>query len=88
MFIFFYINYILRQTYVLAFVGYYVGGIGITAGYHRLFSHRSYEACYAGVYPSYPNKTKTKHKTQNTKYNNKYQKQKQNTKHKIQLECF
>jgi stearoyl-CoA desaturase (delta-9 desaturase) len=32
------------KTYLLAFVTYYIAGIGITAGYHRLFSHRSYDA--------------------------------------------
>ncbi|KJE90183.1 delta 9 fatty acid desaturase, variant [Capsaspora owczarzaki ATCC 30864] len=32
------------KTFVLGFVLYQLGGIGITAGYHRLFSHRSYDA--------------------------------------------
>lgn len=32
------------QTYLLAFVCYCISGVGITAGYHRLFSHRSYDA--------------------------------------------
>lgn len=32
------------KTYLLAFWSYYIAGIGITAGYHRLFSHRSYDA--------------------------------------------
>lgn len=32
------------KTFILAFVCYQLGGIGITAGYHRLFSHRSYDA--------------------------------------------
>jgi stearoyl-CoA desaturase (delta-9 desaturase) len=29
---------------LLAFICYYIGGVGITAGYHRLWSHRSYDA--------------------------------------------
>jgi stearoyl-CoA desaturase (delta-9 desaturase) len=32
------------NTYLVGFLHYYLGGIGITAGYHRLFAHRSYEA--------------------------------------------
>lgn len=32
------------KTYLVAFIFYYFGGIGITAGYHRLWSHRSYDA--------------------------------------------
>jgi stearoyl-CoA desaturase (delta-9 desaturase) len=32
------------KTWILMFVGYYAGGISITAGYHRLFSHKSYDA--------------------------------------------
>jgi hypothetical protein len=32
------------QTWVLFFLHYLTGGIGITAGYHRLFSHRAYSA--------------------------------------------
>jgi len=32
------------QTWVLFFAHYVTGGIGITAGYHRLFSHRAYSA--------------------------------------------
>ena len=32
------------KTYLLAFIFYYIGGVGITAGYHRLWSHRSYDA--------------------------------------------
>jgi hypothetical protein len=32
------------QTWVLFFFHYLTGGIGITAGYHRLFSHRAYSA--------------------------------------------
>ncbi|EFA75230.1 delta 9 fatty acid desaturase [Heterostelium album PN500] len=34
------------KTYITAFLAYYIAGIGITAGYHRLFSHRSYEASW------------------------------------------
>lgn len=34
------------KTYALAFACYYIAGIGITAGYHRLFSHRSYNASW------------------------------------------
>ncbi|EGG21528.1 delta 9 fatty acid desaturase [Cavenderia fasciculata] len=34
------------KTYVTAFCSYYIAGIGITAGYHRLFSHRSYDAVW------------------------------------------
>ncbi|KAF0983482.1 hypothetical protein FDP41_010547 [Naegleria fowleri] len=32
------------KTYLLSFIGYYVAGIGITAGYHRIFAHRSCSA--------------------------------------------
>jgi stearoyl-CoA desaturase (delta-9 desaturase) len=32
------------QTYLLCFILWHVGGISITMGYHRLFSHRSYKA--------------------------------------------
>jgi stearoyl-CoA desaturase (delta-9 desaturase) len=32
------------KTFLLAFFFYYIGGIGITSGYHRLWSHRSYQA--------------------------------------------
>ncbi|KAL0485001.1 stearoyl-CoA desaturase, partial [Acrasis kona] len=32
------------RTYLLCFLGYYIGGISITMGYHRLFAHRSYKA--------------------------------------------
>lgn len=32
------------KTYLLGFISFYLAGIGITAGYHRLFSHRSYDA--------------------------------------------
>ncbi|EGC39055.1 hypothetical protein DICPUDRAFT_52931 [Dictyostelium purpureum] len=32
------------KTYITAFIAYYIAGMGITAGYHRLFSHRSYKA--------------------------------------------
>lgn len=32
------------QTWALFFVHYVTGGLGITAGYHRLWSHRSYKA--------------------------------------------
>jgi stearoyl-CoA desaturase (delta-9 desaturase) len=32
------------KTAILAFIMFYVGGIGITSGYHRLWSHRSYDA--------------------------------------------
>jgi len=32
------------QTWTLGFVHYLAGGIGITGGYHRLFSHRAYKA--------------------------------------------
>ncbi|KAL6074631.1 Acyl-CoA desaturase [Balamuthia mandrillaris] len=32
------------QTWLLAFVHYQLGGQGITMGYHRLFSHRSFSA--------------------------------------------
>jgi len=32
------------KTLVTAFIFYYIGGVGITAGYHRLWSHRSYDA--------------------------------------------
>jgi len=32
------------KTYALSFAAYYIAGIGVTAGYHRLFSHRSYDA--------------------------------------------
>jgi stearoyl-CoA desaturase (Delta-9 desaturase) len=34
-------------TMVFAFVLLYVAGLTITAGYHRLFSHKAYEACPA-----------------------------------------
>ncbi|KYQ91701.1 delta 9 fatty acid desaturase [Tieghemostelium lacteum] len=34
------------KTYITAFLSYYIAGIGITAGYHRLFSHRSYDATW------------------------------------------
>eukprot|EP01133_Synstelium_polycarpum_P014033 gene14033-16542_t len=34
------------KTYIVAFCSYYIAGIGITAGYHRLFSHRSYDAVW------------------------------------------
>eukprot|EP01112_Ceratiomyxa_fruticulosa_P014981 TRINITY_DN4352_c0_g1_i1.p1 TRINITY_DN4352_c0_g1~~TRINITY_DN4352_c0_g1_i1.p1 ORF type:complete len:719 (-),score=97.88 TRINITY_DN4352_c0_g1_i1:32-2188(-) len=34
------------KTYALGFASYYIAGIGITAGYHRLFSHRSYDAVW------------------------------------------
>ncbi|GAM23721.1 hypothetical protein SAMD00019534_068960 [Acytostelium subglobosum LB1] len=34
------------KTYITAFLSYYIAGIGITAGYHRLFSHRSYKAVW------------------------------------------
>jgi len=34
------------KTIMLAFVCYYIGGIGITSGYHRLWSHRSYDASF------------------------------------------
>jgi stearoyl-CoA desaturase (delta-9 desaturase) len=33
-----------RPTAIWAFVYYMITGLGITAGYHRLFAHRSYEA--------------------------------------------
>jgi len=32
------------KTWTLFFIHYITGGIGITAGYHRLFSHRAYSA--------------------------------------------
>jgi stearoyl-CoA desaturase (Delta-9 desaturase) len=32
------------KTYLLGFICYYIGGIGITMGYHRLWSHRSFDA--------------------------------------------
>jgi stearoyl-CoA desaturase (delta-9 desaturase) len=32
------------RTYILGIVFYFIGGIGITTGYHRLWSHRSYDA--------------------------------------------
>jgi len=32
------------QTWVLFVVHYFLGGLGITAGYHRLWSHRAYSA--------------------------------------------
>lgn len=32
------------QTFVLCFFHYLTGGLGITAGYHRLYSHRAYKA--------------------------------------------
>eukprot|EP01087_Luapelamoeba_hula_P012897 TRINITY_DN364_c0_g1_i1.p1 TRINITY_DN364_c0_g1~~TRINITY_DN364_c0_g1_i1.p1 ORF type:complete len:702 (+),score=115.94 TRINITY_DN364_c0_g1_i1:233-2338(+) len=32
------------QTFVVCFIHYITGGIGITGGYHRLFSHRAYKA--------------------------------------------
>jgi len=32
------------KTILLAFICYYIGGIGITTGYHRLWSHRSFDA--------------------------------------------
>jgi stearoyl-CoA desaturase (delta-9 desaturase) len=35
------------QTFLLMFGYYYLTGIGITAGYHRLWSHRAYEAAPA-----------------------------------------
>ncbi|KAM9974377.1 hypothetical protein ACTFIW_007829 [Dictyostelium discoideum] len=34
----------ITKTYITAFLAYYISGMGITAGYHRLFSHRSYRA--------------------------------------------
>jgi len=34
------------KTLVLAFICYYIGGVGITAGYHRLWSHRSFDASF------------------------------------------
>merc|ERR1711991_790330 len=34
-------------TFALALVWYYLTGMGITAGYHRLFSHKAYEAAPA-----------------------------------------
>jgi len=34
------------RTYALAFASYFIAGIGITSGYHRLFSHRSYDATF------------------------------------------
>ncbi|KAK5997690.1 Acyl-CoA desaturase [Cladobotryum mycophilum] len=37
---------LVRRTVVLAFIFYIISGIGITAGYHRLWSHRSYTASY------------------------------------------
>jgi len=33
------------ETMVFAVVYYYITGLGITAGYHRLFAHKAYEAC-------------------------------------------
>ncbi|KAF2072946.1 hypothetical protein CYY_005739 [Polysphondylium violaceum] len=36
----------ITKTYITAFLAYYIAGMGITAGYHRLFSHRSYEASF------------------------------------------
>eukprot|EP00005_Dracoamoeba_jomungandri_P006328 CAMPEP_0174261822 /NCGR_PEP_ID=MMETSP0439-20130205/12373_1 /TAXON_ID=0 /ORGANISM="Stereomyxa ramosa, Strain Chinc5" /LENGTH=559 /DNA_ID=CAMNT_0015346413 /DNA_START=631 /DNA_END=2310 /DNA_ORIENTATION=+ len=32
------------QTFLLGFIHYFLGGIGITMGYHRLFAHRAYDA--------------------------------------------
>ena len=34
------------ETWVLAIVMFYLTGFGITAGYHRLFSHKSYKASW------------------------------------------
>jgi len=31
-------------TLIVGFVSYYLGGLGITTGYHRLWAHRSYDA--------------------------------------------
>jgi len=35
------------QTVVVGVIFYYWSGIGITGGYHRLWSHRSYKASFA-----------------------------------------
>eukprot|EP00741_Cyanophora_paradoxa_P011027 tig00020553_g10659.t1 len=32
------------KTYLWAFIYYYITGLGITAGYHRFYAHRSYDA--------------------------------------------
>jgi len=32
------------STLLVGFVSYYIGGLGITMGYHRLWAHRSYDA--------------------------------------------
>jgi len=34
------------RTLLLAFFCYYIGGVGITTGYHRLWSHRSFDAAF------------------------------------------
>lgn len=35
-----------RNTFILAFVQYVLTGLGITAGYHRLWSHKAYHAAW------------------------------------------
>lgn len=35
-----------RATFILASIQYFLTGTGITAGYHRLYSHRSYKASW------------------------------------------
>jgi stearoyl-CoA desaturase (delta-9 desaturase) len=35
------------QTFAFAFFMYIIAGLGITAGVHRLWAHRSYKACFA-----------------------------------------
>lgn len=32
------------KTMLVGFISYYIGGLGITMGYHRLWAHRSYDA--------------------------------------------
>lgn len=39
-------NPFILNTYILAVIWYYIAGFGITTGYHRLFSHRSYDAVF------------------------------------------
>jgi stearoyl-CoA desaturase (delta-9 desaturase) len=35
-----------RSTFIVAFASYWFAGLGITAGYHRFWSHRAYEASW------------------------------------------
>jgi stearoyl-CoA desaturase (delta-9 desaturase) len=43
-FIGFFVCEVHAKTLLLGFILYYLGGIGITSGYHRLWSHRSFDA--------------------------------------------